>query len=166
MEASKNKKLTYFLICAVAGVWGIILYRVFFNDPTEDYTVRNAAPASLQEPYDQYVLKEDTFSLTLNYRDPFLGGAPPIVEVKSDGALIEQVSFVPPAPEPMVDWGLIKYSGYIFNPVTNKTVCIITINGIERMLSEGESFEGARLLKNKKDSVLVSWNGQKKYIKQ
>ncbi|MNL84889.1 hypothetical protein D3C87_2130050 [compost metagenome] len=66
----------------------------------------------------------------------------------------------------MIDWTVIKYSGYITNPVTKKLVSILSVNGMERMLAEGEQFEGARLLKNKKDSVLISWKGKQKYIKQ
>jgi len=167
MQTAKNKKLTYFLICAVAVVWGVILYRVFFNNAEEEYTLKSAVTTTKHEPYDQYLLKEDTFKLVLNYKDPFLGGLVPETAPKSDISAIKPVNFGSPAPPmPMVDWSVIKYSGYIINPVTKKTVCIITVNGIERMLAEGEHFGGARLLKNKKDSVLIDWKGKQKYIKQ
>jgi hypothetical protein len=168
MEITKNKKLTYFLICAVAVVWGVILHRVFFSKSEEDYKIKESDSVIRHEPYDQYVIKEDTFKLALNYRDPFLGEMPPVSEPKPEGlTTIKQVSFVPPqVAKPVVDWSVIKYSGYIINPITKKTVCIITVNGNERMLAEGESFAGAQLLKNKKDSVLISWKGKEKYIKQ
>lgn len=168
MQAAKNKKLTWFLICAVALVWGVILYRLFFNNAEEDYVLKSPSVAAKHEPYDQYVLKEDTFKLALNYKDPFLGGiTSESAESKIVDPVLKQVNFVPPAPpKPTVDWSIIKYSGYIINPVTKKMVAIVMVNGKERMLAEGEHFEGMQLLKNKKDSVLVSWKDKQKYIKQ
>ena len=167
MQAGKNKKFTYFLICAVAVVWGVILYRVFFKNAEEDYVLKSASADVRHEPYDQYVLKEDTFKLALNYKDPFLGGIEPAAEPDLSGPLVKQVNFGPPPPvQPTVDWNGIKYSGYIVNPVTKKVVSIIVVIGRERMLAEGERFEGAQLLRNKRDSVLISWKGKQKYIKQ
>lgn len=167
MQATKNKKLTYFLICAVALVWGVILYRLFFKNAEDDYVLKSASAGIRREPYDQYVLKEDTFKLALNYKDPFLGGIAPASQPDLSGQVVKQVNFVPPAPvKPTVDWSVIKYSGYIINPVTKKVVSIIVVNGKERMLAEGEHFEGAQLLKHKRDSVLISWKGKQKYIKQ
>lgn len=168
MQAAKNKKLTWFLICAVAVVWGVILYRLFFNNTEEDYVLKNPSVATKHEPYDQYVLKEDTFKLALNYKDPFLAGIVPVsVESKTAEPILKPVNFVaaPPA-KPTIDWSVVKYSGYIINPVTKKTVAILVVNGKEQMLAEGEHFEGVQLLKNKKDSVLVSWKDKQKYIKQ
>lgn len=167
MEIAKNKKLTYFLICAVAIVWGVILHRVFFSKSEDDYIIKDSNAIVKHEPYDQYVIKEDTFKLALNYRDPFLGEVASVPEPKIEASTLQQVNFSPPVSlKPLVDWTAIKYSGYIINPVTKKTVCIIIVNGIERMLAEGESFDGAKLLKNKKDSVLISWKGKQKYIRQ
>ncbi len=167
MEITKNKKLTYFLICAVAIVWGVILHRIFFNKPEEDYILKDSNAIAKHEPYDQYVLKEDTFKLVLNYRDPFLGEDIRVSELKPEVTKFQQMNITSSvSPKPVVDWTMIKYSGYIINPITKKMVCIIIVNGIERMLVEGESFDGAKLLKNKKDSVLISWKGKQKYIRQ
>lgn len=167
MQAAKNKKLTYFLICAVAAVWSIILYRVFFNDSGADDVLKSPSAVVKHEPYDQYVQKEDTFKLVLNYKDPFLGGMAPVAVLNPGTAVTKPLNPAPaPPPKPLVDWGVIKYVGYIVNPATKKIVSIVTVNGMERMLAEGEYFEGAQLLKNKKDSVLMSWKGKQKYIKQ
>lgn len=167
MQAVKNKKLTYFLICAVAVVWGIILYRVFFNNLEEDKIFKPTVAVLKHEPYDQYVVKEDTFKLALNYKDPFLGEMPPVSLQAAGPPAVKLTAFTPSSPpKPAVDWSVIKYAGYIINPITKKTVSIITVNGTERMMAEGEHFGGAQLLKNKKDSVLISWKGKQKYIKQ
>jgi len=167
MSTVKNKKLTWFLICAVVLVWGVILYRLFFNNVEDEYVMRSQSAVAKHEPYDQYVPKADTFKLALNYKDPFLGGiTPEVAEPQSTDLSLKPVNFVPPPVKPFIDWNAIKYSGYIINPVTKKIVSIIAVNGKEQMLSEGETFEGAKLLKNKKDSVLINWKGTQKYIKQ
>lgn len=167
MQPVKNKKLTWFLICAVALVWGVILYRLFFNHTEEDYGLKSQAAVLKHEPYDQYLPKADTFRLVLNYKDPFLGGmAATAPEPKHTDLPVQPVNFVPPPAIPMVDWSVVKYSGYIINPQTKKTVSIVMLNGKERMMAEGERFEGLQLLSNKRDSVLVSWQGKQKYIKQ
>lgn len=102
MQAAKNKKLTYFLICAVAVVWGVILHRVFFNNTEEDYVLKNPSAMAKHEPYDQYVLKEDTFKLALNYKDPFLGGMAPASTEKPESAVFNTASFVAPPPSPVL----------------------------------------------------------------
>lgn len=159
--------MTYLLLCAVAVVWGVIVYRLFFNDPVDDGSSGFLQPKTVHEPYNQYVAKNDTFKLALNYRDPFLGKINDQPEalikvIPADHKASIPVKFVPPP----VNWTVIRYSGYIINPKTKKIVAIVTVNDQERMMGEGEHFQGLKLLKNKKDSILVSWMGKQKYIKQ
>ncbi len=166
MQAGKNKKLTYLLICAVAGVWGIIIYRVLFNEADAAYEPAFKSAKVAQEPYDQYLVKNDTFKLALNYRDPFLGGISHVSE-NVEPVTATPVNFnPPPPPPPPIDWSIIKYSGYVVNPATKKLVAILVVNGREQMTAEGQTFEGVKLLQNRKDSILVSWQGKKKYIRQ
>lgn len=166
MQPVKNKGVTYLLIGAVALVWGIIVYRIFFSEPADDHvSVVQSAPE--HEPFDQYVLKEDTFKLALNYRDPFTAGNSAPVESPPREAHVVPSGQIPVKPiVAPINWGVIKYSGYITNPRTKKLVSILTVKGKERMVAEGESLEGVKLLKNKRDSVLLSWMGKQKYIKQ
>lgn len=164
MELGKNKKLTYLLICAVVAVWGIILYRVLFNNSDDDYQLKAQPIAKKIEPYDQYELKRDTFRLALNYKDPFTGIAEAPAKPVETGP--KSTNFVPPPFRPPINWGVIKYKGYVINPLTKKMVSIVEINGKERMLAEGKFLEGVKLLKNKKDSILVYWQGKQKHIKQ
>jgi hypothetical protein len=166
MQPVKNKGVTYLLIGAVAVVWGIIIYRVFFMDPLEDGRDSFLKANITHEPFDQYEVKEDTSILALNYRDPFLSKSSAPVEVPKSGLDVHPVQGTIKALAPPINWNIIKYSGYITNPRTKRLVSILTVNGKERMVAEGESLEGVKLLKNKRDSVLVSWMGKQKYIKQ
>lgn len=166
MAQGKNKNVTYLLICAVAVVWGIIIYRLFFLDAGEDGEKVFLKASVTHEAYDKYLVKNDTFKLALNYMDPFPGKNPPPATIPITTVPVP-VSPKPfkPLPPP-VNWSGIKYSGYITNPKTKKMVAILIVNGKERMTAEGESLEGVKLLKNKKDSILVSWMGKQKYIRQ
>lgn len=165
MEPVKNKKLTYLLLCAAMAVWGIVVYRVFFNEPAGD-DFRAPAIRVLHEPYNQYVDRNDTFKLALNYRDPFTGKQLQSMETVAAVAAGPKIPKVIVQPPPPLNWSAIKYSGYMINPATKKMVTILSVNGTERMLAEGESLQGVKLLKNKKDSVLLSWMGKQKYIRQ
>ncbi|WP_124582144.1 hypothetical protein [Pedobacter sp. KBW06] len=140
------------------------MYRVLFNNSDDDYQLKAQPVVKRAEPYDQYELKRDTFRLALNYRDPFVGmvqAVPKPVEIAA-----KPTNFAPAPFKPPINWGVVKYKGYVINPQTKKLVSIVEVSGKERMLAEGEFLEGLKLLKNKKDSILVYWQGKQKHIKQ
>jgi len=166
MQQVKNKKLTYLLLCAVAGVWGIILYKIFFKEKEDQDIFPSTAVKADHEPYDKYTVKTDTFKLVLNYRDPFLGTAAPASKTEKSDMPSVPVIKAPVVIPPPLNWSGIQYSGRIINPVSKRIVSILSVNGKERMMAEGEVFEGVKLLKNQRDSVLLSWQGKQKYIKQ
>jgi hypothetical protein len=165
MQPVKNKVLVYLLICAVAMVWGIILHKVFFKHEEEGFSVEPRSKAPL-EAYNRYETKPDTFHLVLSYRDPFLNKPAQIYSVND---VREKTVFAPVTPIatiPKVVWPEIKYNGGIVNPRSKKAVAIMSVSGTERMIEEGQTFAGVKLLKNRPDSILVQWNGLKKNIKQ
>lgn len=168
MQPVKHKKLTYLLICVVTAVWGVIIYRLFFNEEDVAYKPGFVAVEPKKEPYDQYQVNNDTARLRLNYRDPFINTTDIEPDAKEPDLSGHRppVNLNPPVVPAPVDWSTIKYAGYIINPVTKKLVSVIVVNNRERMLAEGEIFEGVKLLKNKRDSILVSWRGKQKYIRQ
>lgn len=164
MQAGKNKKVTYLLICAVSIVWGLILYKVFSNDTDVEEGFQQPVVSGTSEAYDQFVTRPDTFKLALNYEDPFVGSVK--TEQVKVVEKIKAINYTALQVRPLVDWTGVSYSGYVVNPMTKKLVAILVVLGQERMLAEGEVFAGLKLLKNKKDSVLVSWQGKQKFIKQ
>jgi len=162
----KNKKLTILLICAVAAVWGIIIYRILFNEESGGAKPLFASVKLIDEPLDQYFIKEDTASLVLSYRDPFLGGVYSDLKHIADHSQAS-VAIAPAVVEPIpINWPAIQYSGYISNSSNQNGVSIVSVNGKERMVAEGEVFEGVKVVKNNKDSILVEWEGNRKHIKQ
>ena len=165
----KNKAMVYFLGFMVAIIWGVIIYRIISALNKEDDPVMPAVVSPMKkEPMDDRMLVRDTGSLRLNYRDPF-GQA----KAEKDTVqlpvrqLIRPVgtqTFRPLAPKPAINWNFIKYSGYIRNPRNKKLIALVNINGKSLMMSEGESAEQVKILKNLKDSIKVSFNNHIKYI--
>lgn len=160
----KNKMLTYFLGFAVLVVWGLILYRIFDatggGDEPSDNLVRQPVK---KESYNDYEVKADTAHLLLNYRDPFS-----LVKQKDTAQipvkkLISRERNIIPA-KPAFNWGFIQYSGYVRNPGSKSITTLLVINGQNVALKEGEVKNQVKLVKNMRDSVRISFNGQTKFI--
>lgn len=155
----KNKIMTIFLITAVLGIWGLVLFRLF-SDQEPD-----AVKLATKEMRPVTIVKQQFSSaekqLVLNYRDPFLNKyfKPKAVDTMKPVAVRRQV-FVE-----LVNWSALKYTGYIENPGTKNLTAMIRINNKDYMLSEGDMAEGFRLIKNNKESVIMGWKKQTKLIK-
>jgi hypothetical protein len=160
----KNKKLTYVLGLAVLAVWGIIIYRVFnAAGAGDDESTPTTFKQTPKEPYNDYALPKDTAHLLLNYRDPF-----GLIKFR-DTATIPVKRFsrnsITSAPAKLaLNWSFIKYSGYIHNPASKKLIALVSVNGKNVLLSEGQTKEQVRLIKNMGDSIKISFNGQTKFI--
>lgn len=157
----KSKKTTYLLICCVAGIWGIILYRVFAGLAAED----NMPVSSriIKEPYFNMIdHAKDLVTLVMDYSDPFaLTASAPEPVAKPAAPIIPST----PAPfKPQVNWSGIIYSGQIYNRAEKRHVAIISVNGQEVMLSEGESANGLKFIKRIGDSIKVEYQNATKYL--
>jgi hypothetical protein len=155
----KNKKLTYFLGFIVLSVWGMIIYRIFYAVSGNDDEGNIPAVATIQakEPYNDFALPKDTTHLLLNYRDPF-----GLTQFKDTTEKMVKSGHHKPmtVSKPATDWSFIKYSGYIQNPVSKKLIALVTINGKNEMLSEGEAKDKVKLIKNMKEEIKISFNGE------
>lgn len=73
MKALKNKKLIPVLLVVAVGVWGLIIYRVAV------YSGGGRVMTKMAEKR-HAITNEESDTLFLNYRDPFLGTVPRGVE--------------------------------------------------------------------------------------
>jgi len=157
----KGKKVTYFLICCVALVWGVIFREVFLG--AADDSELPVPTSAIREPYFTKVdHSKDKFSLNLNDDDPFMSFS--VIEP-------EPLSEVSPAPlnvklvtKPLVNWSAISYKGQIYNKTEKKHVAIVSINGKEVLLSEGEKAEGLKFIKRSGDSIKVEYQKAITYL--
>lgn len=157
----KNKKLTYLLGLVVLVVWGMIIYRVFNAVSGNDDSLPAAPLKIAKEAYNDFSLPKDTTHLLLNYRDPF-----GIVKQKdTDKVVVRRFAErkIPVQVKPM-DWGFIRYSGYMLNPATKKLITLVSINGQNITLSEGQTKSDVKLIKNLRDSIKIIYAGKTKFI--
>jgi hypothetical protein len=160
----KNKKMTYLLGFVVAIVWGIIIYRVFAAaGGSDDDVVPALSNISKKESYNDFTIPKDTTHLLLNYRDPF-----GLVKQKDTTAISAKrnvhANMIPIPVKPAFYWGFVQYSGYVRNPDSKKLITLISINGKNEMLTEGEMKNQVKLIKNLGDSIMISFNGKTKFI--
>jgi hypothetical protein len=155
----KSRKTVYLLLGLVLAIWGTIVYRVLSKISPD------AKPAS-SEPFfagDKAAL-QDTFALLADYPDPFLGqGAPP------DAApAAEPVLKAPPPPEPVktVAWPVVRYTGIIKNMKKDRQFIVLQVNGKDHLVTAGQQVGGVQVEQIFKDSVLLSFEGEKKYLRR
>jgi len=161
----KNKKLTYFLIAAVAVLWGLITYRVIGAVTADDDTSPQITATRVKEAYNDFSLPKDTAKLLLNYLDPFRSAkAKDTLTNKPKKPVLNKNPTMPAMIKPAMNWSFISYSGYIRNPSTKKLIALVSINGQSTTLAEGESKNQVKLIKNLRDSIKISYRGKTKFI--
>lgn len=157
----KNKKLTYILILLVLGVWGLILYRIF-DAAGSSGTPVPVVVKSEKEAFNDFSIPKDTGKLLLNYRDPFGLTRLKDTTVSHPKAMSGKLAVV--VAKPAVNWSFISYLGYVRNPASKRMVALVTINGQNATLAEGETKSQVKLLKNLRDSIKISYRGKTKFI--
>ncbi|MCL2562125.1 MAG: hypothetical protein FWE10_07415 [Rikenellaceae bacterium] len=140
----KSKKTTYLLLGGVLVVWGLILWKMFFNK-AED--VASVAPV-------HRVIAEPVAAdkLVLNYRDPFLQETATIVRSSPRPAATSHVA-APPVEEPLTPYieHRLRYLGQI---TRNGAVHgLVEIDGVLHTIRRGDTAEGYRLETIWRDSI-------------
>lgn len=139
-----QKILRYGLIAAVVLVWGMIIQQVFSAMGDDN---KNAATPLSDTLSGIGTMPADTFSLLLNYDDPFIL-ADTVAEI--DTVVVNPVS--PPvvkAPEPKPDISFIRYMGMISNADKKSRAAIINFRGRDMMVREDQDVEEITIKKIK-----------------
>jgi len=160
----KSKKITYLLICCVAAVWGIVFHRIFTGMASEEipFTPETTTHESYFNMVDH---ANDNIALNLAYNDPYSPGIDQM-EVTSNNH-VEQFNTLRTVQQRVsqnVNWAGVIYSGQIFNPIAKRHVAIISVNGLEVMLSQGESVNGLKFIKRVGDSIKVEYQNATKFL--
>lgn len=165
----KDKKKVVFLLAAVAGIWGVIGWKVYEALLSDDnvaynYAVTKTKPVELPT-YEGY-------ELLLDYNDPFLGKTRAVRRGRSTQSVSKTTKTRPSTktnqpkqPEKEINWSVVKYHGVVINPRTNQKTASFIINGKDYILNQGEEAEGFKLEAIAGDSVKVSTQGNSKYVR-
>lgn len=152
----KNQTRTYVLLVVVLGIWGVVGFRLIATlnpEVQKDATPEDRVTFSPIEN-----ISDETFSIQLPERDPFLG----TLHIKKESK-VDQKS--PINKEPIV-WASVLYHGAIARQDSNQKIYIISINGQQHIVKVGHDIEGVKLLKATDKAIVVSYKGLKKTIEK
>ena len=152
----KNKKSTYVLLTVVLLIWGLVLYQFFtFSGPETEAakTVSFKVKPLLLKP-------RDTFSINVNYRDPFLGKmyTPSNTGVAKKNKKQVQVAAAP------VFLPNIMYKGIVSDTKNKKKVFMLIINGQTFLMAEKETELEVTLVKGNRDYIDIKYKGISNHI--
>lgn len=158
-----NKKaLNSILIIALLGIWGSITFRVVSTTSEEvipEIAINNVIPKKLKS-------QEVDFIINASYRDPFLGKSYTTYKRPSAKKTTPKRNTKPIQPkieQPKTNWSFIVYRG-IFKSEKGKFVGMVSINNNDHMIKEGIEIKEVTFHKILKDSLLVEYHHEKKYI--
>ncbi|GGB73388.1 hypothetical protein GCM10007424_11620 [Flavobacterium suaedae] len=152
----KNKKTTYILLVVVLFVWAMVIYQFFSfsggSEPiVENHTTLNIKP--IQAP------KRDTFSINVNYRDPFLGK---MYNPHNKKATRKQNTSN--KPKETIVWPSVIYKGLVSDSDDKRKVFMVMIKGKTFFMREKDTEEEVKLLKGNREFIEVKYKGKKNKI--
>lgn len=150
---SKNNK-TYLLLALVLTIWGILGFKIIngLNPQTE---VENT-PTIKNDFAVKTILKRDSFEISANYRDPFLGTIP-----KTERAKRTQPKSVTNPPQPKRN---IVYSGFVAQNGNQNRMFFISIEGQQHIMSKNEVVNDVKLVWGDANTIKVKYPGHTETI--
>lgn len=151
----KNKKKTYILLFIVLLIWGLVIYQ-FFSLGNSEVAINETGSNYDLKPLN--IKKRDTFSINVDYRDPFLGRMYQ-PETKSSKPFKRKVH-----PKEPVIWPNIIYKGIVSDGKDKKKVFMVMINGQAHFMKENDREQGIQLKSGNRSSIQVIYEGQRNDI--
>jgi hypothetical protein len=151
----KSKKSLYILLPAVLLLWGYIAFKIYkhMSGGGEVIISNNRV---IQKSIEDNV--PDTFSLILDYTDPFLSRN--ITTQSTSKTRVRKVK----STVKNVHWPDIIYQGRMVNQQTKRSKVSLSIGGVDVILSRGETKNEIKLVKSYADSIKVQFQGEMKTI--
>lgn len=137
----------------VLAVWSAIFYRLF--SPVENQPTKQP-PAAINAPLLDVEMSEDD-SLWVDYPDPFLDEQEESIAFQDD---FETAPYIASEEIAYMDWSQVRYLGSVRAADGKKTVILLNINGREFMLKPGDSVDGYTVLVERKNAIVISYQGQ------
>ena len=161
----KSKAAIYLLGLLVLGIWGVIVYRIYLSvhAAEHDAGVFTTPPLKKEKVPRLY---PDTFSLLLNYPDPFTGETMKTSDTVTLGTIIRRppgkVLLRAPAANPVSE---MKYLGFVSDAKGSNRVAVISFRGTEKMMKEGDTIQKVKILTIKKTGLVLQYHGKITTIK-
>jgi len=157
----KNKALTGILLVVVGFIWYKAFFRVkdgFFGEETEIVSPERNQPISFTS------LSRDTFSINLDYRDPF-GETKKSYSAEPPQTNNRNTNLTPvrrPTPQ-VTPWPEIIYYGQVRKTTSKNPLAIISIDGYKHSIRKGEQlYDGIKVTAIGRDSMVVAYRKEKR----
>jgi hypothetical protein len=154
MKARRTRNI---MLAVVALIWGLVIWRFVSGGSDKGGSAFQQDVLSIPELGE--LAEADTFSLQLNYRDPFLGGLKPKVrETAPDPQpAVQAVALVKPPSTPKVVeppiWSHFRYHGEVKDSKSGRRTGLLTADGRMMYVDEGMSYTGFQVLTIWPDSI-------------
>ena len=151
----KNKKNIVILVTLVLFIWGFVVYQFFSLTNANDEVLTKSKEFVIKP----FILKEkNTFSINVNYRDPFLGK---IYQTKYISKVIKSSgkSKIISKPVEAIVWPTILYKGMISDAKGKNQVFMLVISGKDFFMKKGEVQNEILLKEGDKESIYVKYKG-------
>lgn len=158
----KNKKHIYFLIPAVALVWGLIIYKVISGvssgDPSNQQINKVVASDVIE------VKPNEPYTLALNYDDPFGKISKTTVKKTTRTKVSTAKKPAKKVEKPEIDLSKYKYQGMIQNAGSKQKIALVSVNNEIKMVKEGDLIDEYKVVEIKKDAIQMKLNKGKVYL--
>ncbi|MCB2196751.1 MAG: hypothetical protein KQH79_12890 [Bacteroidetes bacterium] len=161
-----NKKITYILFPLVIIIWGLVIYRIFFEG--------KVTPENLDvkvKPVINKVEKESkrTYRLIANYRDPFLSNLNRTVanpEIDNQETENNRTTNLRRRRTTVsrVRWPQITYGGFIEDNEKQEITILLNIQDRDYLVKEGDTIEQVFIKSFYKDSLVLVYNEEEKTL--
>lgn len=154
-----SKKKTYILLTVVILVWGLIGFRIYKAVKPAIPKIKTSDKIASFKPIN--VIKNDTFSLKSDYRDPFLGT---FAIKKRTQKTTKKKTKLKPEKITKIIFPKIRFKGIIAPKNNNAKRFIIKINANKVLFKLLETHQEIKLLKGDDKEVVVLYKGEQKTI--
>lgn len=151
----KGKKSLYILLPLNIFIWAFIGYKIYASLQDEDVTLSEAKSPPVKLDHSDSA----SYSLQLNYADPFLKQEPArkskpsaAAPVKASSPVLVTEKKTAPSPAPTLD---IKYMGLVQNKTSGATTAMVSINGKSYLVKAGEVVEQVAFTSINSDAMTV-----------
>ena len=153
----KNNKVQILLIIVVAFIWYKAFGRIWGNLNTDNALV------DLESDEVAFVdVKRDSFSLSLNYDDPFVVNAyDSKVSMPTDPEF--KAPSIPIANKHSVEWPIIEYRGLVLKQGSNSPLVILKVDQQDVIMRLGEkTFGGVHLIHANREFIELKFQDSKR----
>lgn len=164
-----NIKLTYILLPLVVIVWGLVVYRIFFEGRTAPENISSVPKPVLKESVKE---EKSSYKLIANYRDPFLSNViQPNVEINDEkdkekeednrrGSNLRRRR----TSISRTRWPEVSYGGFIEDDNDRKITILLNIKNRDYLAQEGDTIDQIYIKAFYGDSLIIIYNEEEKTL--